>query len=190
LLLRNVQFAAQTLSGTFFETHYACLLAALAWDTMEPAVAACSRAAAIFGLDGGLVLGEMAAHSRNAGQVLFPSGSVERADVIGDEVDCEGALRREVIEETGIAAQMLKTENGWHLVRAGSRLPLIKMAHLDESTEKAKQRIITNLSAQPQPEFRDIVIVRHASDIGDSLPSWGQRFPKAYLVIGVRAGAQ
>lgn len=178
LLLRNARLAGRTLSGTFFETDYASLLAALAWDAMGPAVAACFPAAAIFGSDGGLILGEMAAHTRNAGQVLFPSGSVERADVVGDEVNFDSALRREVMEETGIAPEMLKTEDGWHVVRAGSRLPLIKMAHLDQSAEKARRRIIANLSAQPQPEFRDIIIVRELSDFGDSMPPWVSGFLK------------
>jgi hypothetical protein len=41
LSLRDVQFAEQTLSGTFFETDYASLLAALAWEAMGPAVKAC-----------------------------------------------------------------------------------------------------------------------------------------------------
>jgi hypothetical protein len=112
LLLHNARLADRTLSGTFFETDYASLLAALAWDAMGPAVAACFPAAAIFGSDGGLILGEMAGHTRNAGQLLFPSGSVERADVVGDEVDFDGALRREVMEETGIGPEMLKARDG------------------------------------------------------------------------------
>jgi hypothetical protein len=74
------------------------------------------------------------------------------------------------MEETGIGPEMLKAQNGWHVVRAGPRLPLIKMANLDESAEKVRGRIIANLSAQPQPEFRDIIIVRDLSDIEDSMP--------------------
>jgi 8-oxo-dGTP pyrophosphatase MutT (NUDIX family) len=176
LLLRNAQFAGETLSGTFFETDYASLLAALAWDAMGPTVTACFPAAAIFGSDGGLILGEMAAQTRNAGQLLFPSGSVERADVVGDQVNFGGALRREVMEETGIASEMLKTEDGWYVVRAGSRLPLIKIAHLHEVAEKVRQRIIANLSAQPEPEFRRIIIVWDRSGIADSMPPWVRGF--------------
>jgi hypothetical protein len=68
---------------------------------------------------------------------------------------------------------MLTGENGWHAVRAGARLPLIKIAHLDEPAEKVKRRILANLSAQPRPEFRDIVIVRDRSGISDRMPAWG-----------------
>jgi hypothetical protein len=178
LLLRNAQFIGKMLSGTFFETDYASLLAALAWDAMRPAVKACFPAAAIFGSDGGLILGEMAAHTRNAGQHLFPSGSVERVDVIGDRVDFERALGREVLEETGIDPRTLSTESGWEVVHAGSRMPLIKVAHLNETAEKVRQRIVANLSAQSQPEFRGITIVRGRSDIRDSMPPWVSGFLK------------
>jgi 8-oxo-dGTP pyrophosphatase MutT (NUDIX family) len=176
LLLRDVQFAEQTLSGTFFEADYASLLAALSWEAMGPTVKACFPGAAIFGSDGGLILGEMAPHTRNAGQLLFPSGSVELIDVNGHQVDFEGALRREIMEETGIDPQMLTTEKGWHVISAGPRLPLIKVAHLDEPAEKLRRRIIANLSAQLQPEFRDIAIVRDRSVITDRMPPWVRGF--------------
>ena len=53
--------------------------------------------------------------------MLFPLGSAERADLAGNEVDFDGALRREVAEETGIAPQTLKAEDCWHVVRAEPR---------------------------------------------------------------------
>jgi 8-oxo-dGTP pyrophosphatase MutT (NUDIX family) len=176
LLLRDLRFAGEMLSGTFFETDYASLLAALAWEAMGPAVKACFPGAAIFGSDGGVILGEMAPHTRNAGQLVFPSGSVELTDLAGDQVDFEGALRREVLEETGIVPEMLTAENGWHAVRAGPRLPLIKIAHLDEPAEKVKRRIIANLSVQTRPEFRNIVIVRDRSGVTDRMPAWVRGF--------------
>ena len=71
---------------------------------------------------------------------------------------------------------MLKAEDGWHAVRAGPRLPLIKVAYLDEPAEKVKRRIIANLSAQPRPEFRDIVIVRDRSGVTDRMPAWVRGF--------------
>jgi hypothetical protein len=71
---------------------------------------------------------------------------------------------------------MLTAEDGWYAVTVGSRLPLIKIAHLDESAEKVKRRIIANLSVQPRPELRDIVIVRDRSDISDRMPAWVRGF--------------
>jgi hypothetical protein len=53
---------------------------------------------------------------------------------------------------------------------------LIKIPHLDEPAEKVKRRIVANLSAQPWPEFRDVVIVRQRSDIPDRMPTWVRGF--------------
>jgi 8-oxo-dGTP pyrophosphatase MutT (NUDIX family) len=172
LLLRDARVAADVMSGSFFETDYASLLAALAWNAMGQGVKACFPAAAVFGADGGLIVGEMATHTRNAGQLLFPSGSVERVDVIGDRVDFPGALRRELAEETGITPDIVRQERGWHAVSAGARLPLIKIVRLDEPAEQVKARISTNLAAQSQPEFRDVRVVRDRSDLTDRMPPW------------------
>jgi hypothetical protein len=57
-------------------------------------------------------------------------------------------------------------------------MPLIKVARLDEAAEKVRRRIIANLSAQSQPEFRDIVIVRDRAGIRDSMPPWVSGFLK------------
>jgi 8-oxo-dGTP pyrophosphatase MutT (NUDIX family) len=176
LLLRDARVAAGVLSGSFFETDYASLLAALAWNAMEHAVKACFAAAAVFGSDDGLIVGEMAGHTRNAGQLLFPSGSVERADVVGDHVDFSAALQRELAEETGITPDFVRSESGWYAVNVGSRLPLIKIVRLDEPAERIKDRISTNLAAQSQPEFCDIIVVRDLSDLTGRMPPWVTAF--------------
>jgi hypothetical protein len=81
----------------------------LAREGIGPTDKACF--AGIFGFDGRLILEE------NARQPLFPSGSVELADVGGDQVYFKGALRRAVLEEAGIAPQMLMTEHRWRAPR-------------------------------------------------------------------------
>lgn len=93
--------------GPFSKPIMPHFLAALAREGIGPTDKACFPGAGIFGFDGGLTLGE------NARPPLFPSGSVELADVGGDQLYFEGALRREVLEEAGIAPQMLMTENRW-----------------------------------------------------------------------------
>jgi hypothetical protein len=97
LLLRDVQLADQMLCGIVFETDYASLLAALAWEAMGTTVKACFPGAAVFGVMEAPFSGEMAPHACNAGQLLFPFGSVEIADLVSERVDFEGALRREVL---------------------------------------------------------------------------------------------
>ena len=65
----------------------------------------------------------MMPQTRNAGQVLFPSGSLELKDVAGSVVDFAKALGRELLEETGIALDTLESEPGWYAVQVGSGCP-------------------------------------------------------------------
>ena len=164
------------MSGSFFETDYASLLAGLEWGAMGDTVKACFPAAAILASDGAFIVGEMAEYTRNAGQLLFPAGSVERSDVVGDRVDFFGTLRRELAEETGLAADTLEPESGWYAVTIGSRLPLIKIMRCNEVAETLKQRIAANLAAQTVPEFREVLAVRDASDLSDRMPLWVTAF--------------
>jgi 8-oxo-dGTP pyrophosphatase MutT (NUDIX family) len=176
LLLRNANVADGTMSGSFFETDYASLLAGLAWDAMGETVKACFPAAAVLASDGTFIVGEMAEYTRNAGELLLPAGSVERGDVIDDRVDFFGTLRRELGEETGLISDTLEPESGWYAVTVGSRLPLIKIMRSKEVAETLKQRISTNLAAQIRPEFRKVLAVRDASDLSDRMPLWVTAF--------------
>jgi 8-oxo-dGTP pyrophosphatase MutT (NUDIX family) len=178
LLLRNACIVNGAISGNFFETDYASMLAALARGGMEEGVKACFPAAAVLASDGAFIVGEMAGYTRNARQVLFPSGSVEHSDVVGDRVDFVGALRRELSEETGIAPNSLESESGWYAVNLGSRLPLIKIMRSDEPGDTLKQRICMNLAAQSRPEFCEVLVVRDPSDLSDRMPLWVTAFLK------------
>jgi hypothetical protein len=176
LLLRNARIEGRTLSGSFFETDYASLLAALAWDAMEDTVKACFPAAAILGTDGGFIIGEMAEYTRNAGQLLFPSGSVERTDVVGDRVDFSAAVEREVQEETGLMPPSIFPQRGWYAVNVGSRLPLVKIMRAAEPAATLKARIVANLAAQSRPEFCRILVARGLIDLNDRMPTWVTAF--------------
>jgi hypothetical protein len=172
LLLRDATISSECIFGSFFETDYASLLAGLAWDTMGGTVTACFPAAAVLASDDAFIVGEMAKYTRNAGQLLFPSGSVEGSDVVGDQVDFFGTLSRELTEETGLVTDLLEADSGWYSVKIGSRLPLIKTLRSNQPAETLKQRISQNLSAQSRPELCKIVIVRGLSDLSERMPLW------------------
>lgn len=176
LLLRDPGIAGGTLSGSFFETDYASMVAALAWDAMEERVKSCFPAAAIVTADGAFILGEMAEYTYSGGRILFPCGSVERADVAGAQVNVCATLRRELLEETGIAADSLSLEPGWYAVAAGPLLALVKVMRAAATAEEFRRRICANLAAQERPELRDVVVVRGRSDISIRMPSWVTAF--------------
>lgn len=176
LLLRNASVADGVMSGSFFETDYASLLAALAWDVMGETVKACFPAAAILASDGAFIVGEMAEYTYHAGEVLFPCGAVERADLAGVQLNFFAALRRELMEETGIAADTLEPASGWYAVTVGPRLPLIKIMRANEVADGLKKRICGKLGAQRRPELREILVVRGPSDLSDRMPLWVTAF--------------
>src|SRR5215472_11293053 len=176
LLLRDAHIDGATISGSFFETEYASMLAAVTWDAMGERVRSCFPAAAILSADGAFILGEMAAHTQNAGQVLLPCGSVERGDAVDGRLDPSTTLRRELLEETGIAAAELNAAPGWYAVSVGPLLPLVKVMRSAEPAEQLHERICANLAGQRDPEFCEIVAVRQPADISEQMPHWVRAF--------------
>ncbi len=176
LLLRDASIAGAAMSGTFFETDYAAMLAAVTWDAMGNGVKSCFPAAAVLSADGGFILGEMAEHTQNAGQVLLPCGSVERGDASDGRVDLSATLRRELFEETGIGADSLLAGAGWYAVGIGALLPLVKVMRAAAPAEQLRRRICANLAAQQDPEFCNVVVVREASDLDERVPRWVTAF--------------
>jgi 8-oxo-dGTP pyrophosphatase MutT (NUDIX family) len=176
LLLRDGRIAGETISGAFFETDYASMLAAVTWDAMGERVRSCFPAAAVLSADGAFILGEMAAHTQNAGQILLPCGSVERGDALGGRLDPSTTLSRELLEETGIAADEFAAAPDWHVVSVGPLLPLIKVMRATAPAEQLCQRICANLAGQRDPEFCRIVAVRGPSDLSERMPRWVRAF--------------
>ena len=187
LLLRDGSMAGATISGSFFETDYASMLAAVTWNVMGERVRSCFPAAALLSADGAFILGEMAAHTQNAGQVLLPCGSVERGDAVDGRLDPSTTLHRELLEETGIAADELAAAPGWYVVSAGPLLPLVKVMRSAASAEQLRQRIGANLAAQRDPEFCNIVAVRRPADLSEQMPHWVRAFLQHFWGCSVAA---
>ena len=87
--------------------------------------------AALRGADGAFLLGEMAHHTFNAGQIYFPAGTPDPADVFDGRVDLEASARRELLEETGRRAPTeTNVAPGWTLVFTPQRIACMKLMTL------------------------------------------------------------
>ena len=124
--------------------------------------------AALRGSDGAFLLGEMAHHTINAGQVYFPAGTPDPTDIFGGRVDLEASARRELLEETGVDASEAAIARGWTVVFADRRIACMKLMTLAVPAARAKARIEAYLAHDPHAELSRMHIVRSPRDIDES----------------------
>ncbi|MFO1135611.1 MAG: NUDIX hydrolase [Rhodoblastus sp.] len=134
--------------------------------------------AALRAADGAFLLGEMAAHTANAGKSYFPAGTPDLDDVVGESVDLAGSVARELLEETGIDIAGAESDPVWTIVRLGPRIACMKPVRLKADADEIVARVSAFLSREKQPELAGLRIVRRMSDL-DALVV--PEFIRAYL---------
>jgi len=171
----------QSLSGgvfraSFLETDFASFRAYRDWRVDNAGVWDVFACAAIRAGDGAFLLGEMGAHTANAGLVYFPCGTPDPTDISGGLVDFDGSVGRELKEETGLSIGEFSAEPGWFAVFDGQLIPLIKLLHASEDSETLRARILGNLAQEKQPELSGIRIVRSPADFDALMPRFVTEF--------------
>jgi pyridoxine kinase len=167
-----------TIRGQFLETDYASFAAWKHWGCPQADVYDCFSAAAVETSDGAFLLGVMGTHTINAGRVYFPCGTPDPSDVAADgTIDFEHSVRRELLEETGLAASMFTPDPGWTMVVDGHLIALIKVLRARESAKALHQRILAFLEREQKPELADIRIAYGPADFDPAMP----RFVTAFL---------
>src|SRR6516164_2481343 len=121
--------------------------------------------AALRSADGAFLLGEMAQHTVNAGQIYFPAGTPDPSDIFDDRVDLDASARRELFEETGVSADEASVAPGWTLVFTPQRIACMKLMTLPVAASEAKAEIEAYLARDPHAEFSRMHIVRGPRDI-------------------------
>ena len=154
--------------GVFFETDYADFLAWADFGHASEPVDNCFSMAALRSDDGAFLLGEMAHHTYNAGQIYFPAGTPDPDDVFDDRVDLEASARRELFEETGLIAAEANIQPGWTLVITPQRIACMKLMTLPLPAARLKARIEAYLARDPLAEFSRMHIVRAPEDIDEA----------------------
>jgi hypothetical protein len=176
LMLRDFAIADGIFRGTFFETDYSAFLSWLSWDFPDDAVKNAFAAGALRSADGAFVLGEMGPDTANAGQIYFPCGTPDPADLDGTRVDLDGSIHREIGEEIGIREGEYDPEPGWSIVLVGARVALIKVLHARHDADALRLRIAAHLARQQAPELCGIRMVRGPADIDPRIPPFARAF--------------
>ena len=181
LLLRHEEIAGGVLSGAYSEVDFASFIAWRDWDFPDKSVRNCFAMAALRSSDGAFLLGVMGAHTATAGQIYFAAGTPDRNDLVGDTVDLERGVMRELAEETGLTLADVVPEAGWTAVLHGQRTALMKVVEARASADALAERIRAFLSSQTQPELADIHIVRTLSDLRPAVPAFVTAFLECHL---------
>jgi 8-oxo-dGTP pyrophosphatase MutT (NUDIX family) len=170
LVMHAFGVEGDTLRGAYLETDFASFLAWRDWGSPDPNMRNCFGMAALRGSDGGFVLGVMSEQTANPGKIYFPAGTPDLSDIVDGRVDIEGSVKRELLEETGLDADEMDAEPGWHMVLAGPRIALMKVLTARDDAATLRQRILRHLASEREPELSDIVIVRRPADLSDKVP--------------------
>jgi 8-oxo-dGTP pyrophosphatase MutT (NUDIX family) len=177
LMMHRYTVSDGVFDGDYLETDYASLSAWCSWGREAAEVSDCFGAAPLLSADGAFLLGRMGPHTFNAGQVYFASGTPDRSDIVGDMVDMDFNIRRELKEETGLDITEFSEEPGWTTVIDGSLIAHMKVLRSSQSAAVLRARILDELRREAEPELSDIVIVRSVADMTDAMP----RYVRAFL---------
>lgn len=129
------------------------------------------------GADGAVLVGEMGAHTANAGQLYFPCGTPDRDDVRGAQVDLAGSAEREFTEETGLALPE-DAAGEWFLLEGEGQMAFLRPVRFPETADALVARVEAHRLAEADPELASLRILRGPADLDPArMPS----FVRAYL---------
>jgi len=177
LLARDPSFDGMRCSARYFETDFASFLAWRDWGFPDRKIFNGFGMGALRASDGAFLLGEMSAHTANAGRVYFPSGTPDLNDVSGGVLDAAGSVMREIEEETGLTEADYTAAPYWDCVAVGVSIAMIRLLMIDLPGEAARAKIEANLARQAEPELSAIHLVRSPRDLTARMP----RFVTAFI---------
>ncbi len=151
--------------GAYLEARYSSFLAWRDFGFPDASVRNCYGMAALMSSDGAFLLGEMNTHTANAGRIYFAGGTPDREDLMGDRVDLDGSVLRELAEETGVAMSDVDMAADWTLVIGPYSVACMRFARAHEDAETLQARIHAFLAQDPEPELARMHIVRRLSDV-------------------------
>lgn len=176
LLMRGPQVIGDRLTATYFESDFATYLTWRDFGFPGEGIFSGFGMGALRDADGVYVMGEMSQHTANGGRVYFPSGTPDPSDLVGDRVDIEGSIEREVEEETGLTGADYTPQPGFHCVIAKPAVAIVQVLELKTSAEATRQAILNNIAGQELAEFSDVHLIRDAADISPAMPRYVAAF--------------
>lgn len=137
----------------------------------------CFAMAALVSADGAFMLGRMSESTANAGKIYFPAGTPDLSDVVGDRLDLEGSVARELLEETGIGSDEVAFDAGWRVVFEGPRIACMKTTRSPLTASQIEAQFRAFAKHQKSPEFSALHPVFSEADlVVDRMPDFTLRY--------------
>lgn len=165
LLCRRPRFAQGTYSAQYFETNFSAFIAWRDFGFPDADVFNGFAMAALRAADGAFLLGEMAAHTANAGQSYFPAGTPDPSDIRAGAVDLAASVERELLEETGVAQSQTRVDPVWTIVELGPRIACMRALHMNVDAATAMAQVNAHLARETRPELAALHPVFTLSDL-------------------------
>ena len=164
LIAEDLTVDGGRLAATLRPIPFSAFLAWRDWGYPVAGLTHLSAAAAIVAADGAMLLGTMGAHTANAGRTYLVGGTPDLTDVAPDgTVDLVATAARELAEETGLSAPAAIVEA--LVVRDHPRAVVVAVHRFPITADELAGRIRRFLSADPEPELADVVVVRSLADL-------------------------
>ena len=165
LLAHRWEIAGDTLRTHWFETRFSRLLC---WkETGRPGGEVFNgfAMAALRAADGAYLLGEMSAHTANAGHIYFPAGTPDFEDVTGEVVDLSGSVLRELREETGVTPDMVEVAPRWSATIGEGIIACFRPMRMRLDAGAAVDFIHAALDRQQDRELARMHVARGPADL-------------------------
>ena len=121
-------------------------------------------APALHSREGWLIVGRMGPDHSSAGAIYFPCGTLHPSDVVGQSIDLDGGILRELNEETGLTFSPVELDAPL-LIFDSHRLAFIRPIHSTRAAAEIIHDIERHLARTPEPELAGIVVVKGRDDI-------------------------
>jgi 8-oxo-dGTP pyrophosphatase MutT (NUDIX family) len=159
--------ARRRLEGGCFIAEYKAFLAWRDFGFPDRTISNVFAMAALRSADGAFLLGEMGRSTANAGQIYFPAGTPEPGDLVGEAVDLQSSVLRELEEETGIGADEIALAPGWTVVFQGPRVACMKTVSSALSGTELVARGAAFIAREKRPELASLKVVFGFQDLDE-----------------------